>query len=411
MFAFYLFTLMYVEYQRPGKGNYELKIVTATLLLWFSIYNAMLFAVQFALNISTFNMKQSVYRDDIIDINSKSFIFAKLKAIADKISSYGDYEYVIDNMDPVYDTGLGLMSLSFCNSEEEMKSVAKDILAVLDQEKLTYEYLEYFFPRNADKIYNYFTGADSNEDRSKVVEEPELAALAVELYRARRDMAKSLRDRDSIYDKLDIIFTIIVTYAAVILLLFLFQADYKMFMASFGTSLLTFSWIFADSIKSIYNCFIFLLIIRPYGIGDRVIIEDSVLVVYKVDLFTTTFLSLDKKVIYIPNAKLIGYHIANLARSPPQDDTLELAVDASTTYTQAISLQNKAKEMLLEQKHMFAGCELEKLAGGVMVFKISHTRNFQNFASLHARRTKSITIFRDAMKSLGITFTESYAFS
>ena len=409
-FAFFLSNVMFSKYERPEITSVNIEMYAKTILLWFGIHNLLLFTVKFVVNISTYDIKQSVYRDAIIDINSKSFIFYKLKCISEAAPDRSEMKSLIDNFSSEYDTGFSLKYLDLFESEEDAKIVATNILVLLKIKTLTKDQVKRLFPDNPEPVYKYLSDSSNNEDKSSGIKTKQFVALATELYRVRRDMSRSLRDRDSIYEKLELIFTLITLFLSLIILMILFQMEYRVFIASFGTSLFTFSWIFADSIKTIYNCFIFLLIIRPYTIGDRVIVDKEIMVVYKVDLFTTTFLSLDKKVVYIPNSKLIASNIANLARSPPQKDILELTVDAGTTYDAAEKLQETAKEMLLKEKQMFTDCEFIKLAGGVLSFAISHTKNFQNFASLYARRDKSIKIIRKAMAKTGISYKESYIF-
>ena len=193
----------------------------------------------------------------------------------------------------------------------------------MNAKSLSYENIETFFPTNSEAVFKYLSGTEDIKDKRNKIKPKTFIHKARDLYNKKKDIAKTLRDRDSVFGKLDLVFAILIAYGALIILLLMFKAEYKLFMTSFGTSLITFSWIFADSIKAIYNCFIFLFIIRPYDIGDKVKVDGEQLIVHKVDLLTTTFLTLYNKIVYFPNEQLIHMKIYNIARSSPQHSVLE----------------------------------------------------------------------------------------
>lgn len=409
--AFYLGVVAFGGYARPDLNEFEPGRIFKTLLLWFCVANALLFTTKSVVGIATFRVKRAVYRDSITEINTKAFVFQRLRLISDAGSNRAERAAIIDDTAPEYDTGTYLRYTDLFVSEEDARITATNILVLMGKRALSYDDVAECFPENPDAVYRYLAESEGPDDTAVEIRGRQFIARAEELYREQRDMARSLRDRDAVYTKLDWICTIAAAYLSIVVLLVLFKADYRVFMASFGTAILTFSWVFADSIKSIYNCFIFLLIIRPYSIGDRVVINNVVMVVHKVDLLTTTFLTVDMKLTYIPNTTLITTPIANLARSPAQSDTVELSVNASTAYEHIEQLQDLASDMLQERSQLFTGCNLRSVVAGKLVFRIGHAKNFQNYPALYERRAVCVRVLREAMDRLGIEYNESFVFT
>lgn len=411
LFAFYLSTSMFGPYEMPQLDKDFDRSVMQTIILWLGIYAGLLFIVKFIVSLSTFEIKRTAYRDAIFELNYKTFVLSKLDRVAWVSAQNGSVDNVAEHYTRGYDDGLFMQQREFLQSREFAGDLAKLVFSRLDKKQITIEDIQRYFPDDYKEVYHYLTGAAADSASKRVLTQKQLKVLARELYEERRDMEKTLRDRDSIFDKLELIFSLIITYVAVIILMLLFQLNYKVFMASFGTSLITFSWIFADSIKNIYNCFIFLLIVRPYNVGDKVIVEDKTLFVERVDLFTTTFLSTFNQIVYIANSKLITLNIYNIARSPPQCESLDLTVDEGTTYKQAIELQDRAAERLNKKKMHFVECKLLKMAVGKLTYEIKHTKNFQNSVKLESRHSKIIRVFRKAIGEAGISYKESFEFS
>lgn len=412
LFAFFLSNIMFQHYNLPQISIHDLENVIKTLLLWSSLYCGILFITKFIVGFLTFNVKRQGYTATIANLNYKSFIYNKLEAIAEAKTNGDDIKDLCNNLEHGDDDGIYLeYKDGIFSSAESAKVEANNIYVKLHTKKLTAADIKKYFPKDCTQVYLYFTGADIEKDDTNTITAKVFVNMAKELYRERRDMERTLRDRDSLFDKLDLIFSMIMSYVALIILLLLFKADYKLFMASFGTTFITFSWIFADSIKNIYNCFIFLLVIRPYSIGDKVVIAGDTLYVYKVDLLSTAFMTPYSELVYISNTTLMSMQIHNIARSPAQSETIELAVDASTTYDQAIKLEKLVKKELENQKLFFKNCFFRSITKEKICFEIIHTKNFQNSKQLRLKQKLAISIFRKCLSKCEIKFDDSFIFS
>lgn len=68
------------------------------------------------------------------------------------------------------------------------------------------------------------------------------------------------------------------------------------------------------------------------------------MLVEEMNILTTVFLKVDNELIYYPNAVLATKPIGNFNRSPEMGDSVEFAVDFSTSVESIAALKAKIKE-------------------------------------------------------------------
>lgn len=402
LFCFYLSTIMFEKYQKPKNFDIFNWITIVTLILWVGIYVGMTYIMKFVVNILIYDIRRTSNKEKIWDLNFKTFIFKKLKAI----SEANDKNEVAQNMKCTYDPGFFLKDMDLFESKEDAGIVVQNSMARLKKKKLTYNDIKKYYPSECDMIFKYFTESEKIEEK-RTIRLKNLIELAKTLYSKRKDMLKTLNDRDSIFEKLEFIFFLGVTYIAVIILFWLFNKNFTVYFLGLGTSLLTVSWIFADMIKKVFICFIFVLIIRPFAIGDRVKITDEEFFVTKIDLLTTTFLNQTKTVVYLPNDFLMGTKIHNFARSPPQFMLVEITVE-DATYSEIKKLEESIKSEVKKASGHFIDAEFVKKIDNKVTFSINIVQNFQSYETTKSREKKLISIFESTLKKCGIAHKNSY---
>jgi len=444
-----------------------LPVLTLLLFIkWLYMYFLALLIVKIVINMMTFEIKRSSNSNDIITLNSKVFNLRKLHKIskatngngastggenkgenssaANRAEATGDeandnndaaHDAAADNaaannaapnnsairelaasIEPSYDTGIYLKYYNLFKSNEEASNYVNKIFARLGKKSLSYEDIELYYPRNPSTVFYHFSGrhidtVEDDEEEKKFISKKEMTIFAQNLYHDQVYMRHTLKDRDSVFEKLDLFFCIIVTYAFFILLLFMFQMDYKYFMATFGTAFLTFSWVFSDSIKNIYTCFLFLLIVRPYNVGDNVMIEQEKMSVYKIDLLTTTFLTTLHKKVYISNVRLVNMNIYNIARSPGQSEIIEIKINPQTlVFEKTKELEENVSKELKNVRSIFPSCKFYSVVDGKLSYEIEHSKNFHNRVRLRKEREKLIRVFIKTMDQTGIQYENSFSF-
>lgn len=407
-FIFRLITYMFTPYSKPKSLDITDPMVIRTLILWFGIYMGMLFVMKFLINNFIYDIKRSSYKETIWDLNHKIFVYKKLKLISET-GNTADRDEIYETMVPSYDPGFYLKDQVFFRSADDAEIVAQNIMVLMNKKEFRYDDIKKYFPQDHEIVFKYLSGA-SNSENNDTIKSATFKECARDLYNKRKDMSRTLKDRDYIFDKLEVIFFLIVSYLAAIVLCMLFDIDYNTYLIGFGTSILTFSWVFADAIKKLFNCFVFVLVLRPYVIGDRVKINDEEYVVIKIDLLTTTFLNNIKTTTYLPNDALMNTKIYNIARSPPQSMILEVMVDEATTISQAKKLEEIVRNEVAKISKYFINAEMTEKMSDKIYYKIDTTQNFQSLDSLKMKKDDLIDIFDKGLARAGISHKNSFVF-
>ncbi|TBU04058.1 mechanosensitive ion channel protein [Hamiltosporidium tvaerminnensis] len=360
-----------------------------TGIFWFGCLSAILFAESFLMNILTSELRNKSFKGRIWDANYKTFIFKKLAAIAEA-TPYGKHNVnvIISKMNVDYDTGFYLKHNELDLSEPG--AVVESILGYLEVDQLESEDIKRFFPNNSDEVINYLYGSVPESECVSISYEV-LKKRAEDLYQERTDIMRSLYDRDNILRKLNLILTTLGFSLSIIIFMILLNLNYKVYLASIGPFIFGFGWIFQDSIKEIYRCFVFLLINHPFDCGDRIILDNEELTVLRIDLLYSTFVNINGRVTYIPNGAMFLKKIDNVRRSDLQAEDIIIRVDISTKYSQIIELKTQVAEYLNKNAKDFTGkiflknCEPEE-TNLKIILSIEHNSNFQDPFPKYVRR-------------------------
>lgn len=402
-----------LDSSREGATDYKY-IITTTLLIY-TLFMAVIFVEKFVMCFMISEIRRKEYRNRIWDINYKTFVFKKLAAISE--ASPSTRRDVAETMQPEFDPGFYLKYNDLkLNSVDAAETVAESIFGFLEIRVLIYEDIKKFFPENYEEVYVYLSESskDGDKDHPPVTFE-ELKNRAVMLYRERTDISRTLQSRDIVINKLDVILLAVAMYLGSILAMILLGIDYKVFLASIGSSVVAFGWIFSDTIKEIYNCFVFLLVNHPYDFGDRVVIGGEELYVSSVDLLSSTFVGVNGRQVFIPTSVLFKEKIHNIRRSGKQSEVVDILLSRTTTFGTVAELRERVVKALGESSKSFSGeTSLRGFCadgGNVKVsFAIQHQSNFQDVEKRQNRRTEVIKILENEMKALNLEYQNSFGF-
>jgi len=152
---------------------------------------------------------------------------------------------------------------------------------------------------------------------------------------------------------LGVVFWSLVTIS--VLFIFDLRADV---LVPLGTVLVSASFAIGPSLAQAVSSLMFVLVARPYAVGDRVTVsgilvgshgEPEILLVRRIELLYTAFLRLTNKEIMVPNAHLATCAIENFRRSPPAVFRIELTVSTSTTAMQLEQLRRRLNAYLVRE--------------------------------------------------------------
>lgn len=396
-------------------GSYRYKVIT--MILMYSVFISVVFIEKFLMCFMISEIRRKEYRNRIWDINYKTFVFKKLAAISE--AAPGERKELAETIQPDFDPGFYLKYNDLkLNSVEGAETVAESIFGFLEIRTIVYEDLEKFFPDNHKEVYAYL--AESSETKEKDNPPPitfeDLKTRAIALYKERTDISRTLQSRDIVINKLDIILVAVAMYFGAILVMILLGINYEGLLAAILPSMVTFSWIFSDTIKEIYNCFIFLLVNHPYDCGDRVVIDGEELYVSSVDLLSSTFTGVNGRLVFIPTSTLFRAKIHNIRRSGKQFSEVGILVSKTTSFDAALKLKDRIAKAISESTKSFSGeiyiREFRAEGNNVKIsFAIQHQSNFQDIKKKHDRRTEIVNILEREMKAQKIEYLNSYTFS
>lgn len=133
------------------------------------------------------------------------------------------------------------------------------------------------------------------------------------------------------------------------------QDSYPLFL-SLGTFIFTFSFLFKDTAKLIFDCFVFILAVHPFDIGDSIIVDKQAYKVISIGLFSTKLeRESDGTYAHFPNGQLAGKSIFNRERSVIVTDALMIMLPSSPSLSGIAALQARLKAYLEANFAAFTG--------------------------------------------------------
>lgn len=268
---------------------------------------------------------------------------------------------------------------------------------------------EVFPTQEVDAAFSVFD-KDLNGDIS--MDEFEVVCNEIHLEKA---IAASLKDLDSVIQKLDKVFLFIIVGIAIIVFISILSGSAAAGLASAGTSLLGLAWVLQATAQEFLQSIIFVFIKHPFDVGDRVTIYGFTgadmtgddYYVTEISLLYTEFKKMQGHIVQAPNSLLNTLFILNQRRSNSIADVVPLEMRFGTP---AHKLDQLKAHMLnlLQNKHDYQPTiitEMTRLDGVrscTMNMVFMHKGNFQNELLRLNRHNKFVMELMHQMAQLGI---------
>ena len=151
------------------------------------------------------------------------------------------------------------------------------------------------------------------------------------IYNDRKFLSSTLGDGEAIMEKLSLICTFLVSIVTMIYALVQLGYSLEKLIFTFSTLFVGYAFAFGSTIRTLFECSIFLFVTRPYVIGDKIYIEtpELILEVKKINLFTTEFFNWDGKKYIYPNQVLANRSFVNANQSRPCFEVITIEVSSS----------------------------------------------------------------------------------
>ena len=188
------------------------------------------------------------------------------------------------------------------------------------------EDLAYFLPE--EHVDSAFKLLDGDGDGQPTWEECRSAVIQV--FERRHQVTRSLQDTDTIIGTLHVILIGLIQVIFFFLYLLVWHVDVVRVWLTFSSIALAFTFVFGSSIKNAYENVMFLFMVHPFDVGDKLTIDKEAFTVYKMKL-STTILEQDTGVrVLYPNNRLALLPIYNQTRAEVLRESHQYALDVST---------------------------------------------------------------------------------
>lgn len=246
-----------------------------------------------------------------------------------------------------------------------------------------------------------------------VLTEKEVSTVIEKSIRERHAIKRSLVHMDKALMRVSRIATLVVLSFAILALYSSHIEKNEIFtgvMATFFGA----GFIFQSSAKNAIDSIIFLFLVHPYDIGDRVHIEIEKeienMVVSELNVFSTVFYRWDGAKIYVPNHILLQKAIVNVRRSALMAENIKIQIDFDTSTEKIQHLKREIGKFLKKHPKDFTDYfmvnyeDLENTNKLHIKIFLQHNGNWQNYESYMQRRSKFIMFLKDAVEEQGITY-------
>jgi small-conductance mechanosensitive channel len=253
---------------------------------------------------------------------------------------------------------------------------------------------------------------DLNGDIS--MEEFEIVCNEVQL--EKKAIAASLKDLDSVVQKLDKVFLFVIVVIAIVVFVSIISASAAAGLASASTSILALSWVLQATAQEFLQSIIFVFIKHPFDVGDRVTVYGNTgaslkgddYYVVEISLLYTEFKKMEGHIVQAPNSLLNTLFILNQRRSNGLADPVELRMRFGTPVWMVEELKARMLAFCMANKRDFQAriiteiCALEDLRASRVNVVFFHKSNFQNELLRLVRHNKFLAELQKQVVDIGI---------
>ncbi|KAK5662960.1 hypothetical protein OQA88_6372 [Cercophora sp. LCS_1] len=266
-------------------------------------------------------------------------------------------------------------------------------------------------PEEADGCFGIFD-KDLNGDISM----EELEMVCNEIHLEKKAIAASLKDLDSVIEKLDEVFMFIIVVIVIIVFISIISNSAAAALTSTGTVILGLSWLLQATAQEFLQSIIFVFVKHPFDVGDRVTIYGNTgsmmrgddYYVLEVSLLYTEFKKMEGHVVQAPNSILNTLFILNQRRSQGLADPINLKLRFGTTEAQIEELKSRMLAFCLQNKRDYSPRIISEVQTIDEVYSVTmniiffHKSNYQNELLRLSRHNKFATELMRQMHDMGL---------
>ncbi|KAG6029228.1 hypothetical protein E4U40_000633 [Claviceps sp. LM458 group G5] len=244
----------------------------------------------------------------------------------------------------------------------------------------------------------------------------EFEAVCNEIHLEKKAIAASLKDLDSVIEKLDRVFVLIIFIISIIVFVSIFSTSTAAGLTSASTSVLGLAWVLQATAQEFLQSIIFVFVKHPFDVGDRVTIYGSTgatmtgddYYVTEISLLYTEFKKLQGHIVQAPNSLLNTLFILNQRRSNGISDVIPLEFKFGTPAWMIEELKARMLDFCLANKRDYQPTIIAEMTGVEQVRSCTmniifiHKTNFQNELLRLNRHNKFVTELALQIEQIGI---------
>ncbi|XP_060178661.1 mechanosensitive ion channel protein 6-like [Lycium barbarum] len=290
-------------------------------------------------------------------------------------------------------------------SEKQAKVAARKLFNNVAKPGSKFIYLEDLmrFMREDEslKTIHLFEGGTE----AKGVSKRALKNWVVNAFRERRALALSLNDTKTAVRKLHQMLNVLVAVIILVIWLLILRVATTHFLVLMSSQVLLVVFMFGNAAKTTFEAIIFLFVMHPFDVGDRLEVEGVQMIVEEMNILTTVFLRYDNQKIIYPNSVLSTKPISNYYRSPHMGDAIDFCIHISTPMEKIATMKEKiTRHVDNKSDHWYPAPlivmrDVEDLNRIKWSVWLSHTMNHQDMGERWSRRAllveEMIKIFRE----------------
>ncbi|CAK9233781.1 unnamed protein product [Sphagnum troendelagicum] len=289
------------------------------------------------------------------------------------------------------------------------KSAAKQIfenMADPDQNELMLKNFMKFLP--PDKATQAF--ASFEVTLNGTITKQALVKWVVDVFKERKSLSLTLNDNRTVIIKINQLLDAVLIAGICAVSFMIMGFNSQTLLVCNSSLLIPAVAVFGNMARTTFESIVFLFVIHPFDVGDRVSVEGVPLLVEEMNIFSTIFLNGANEKISYPNSLLATKPITNVHRSPDQWDLIEIRIDSTTNVPKIGILQdrlNRYIESLPEiwyPRWRFVVKDIDDSSHLNMYITIQHHINFQDGGERWQRRSNMILHLENLMNELEISY-------
>lgn len=262
----------------------------------------------------------------------------------------------------------------------------------------------YFEPENLDHAFELL-----NPNKDGQISYDGLRQALLEIYIDRLSIQRGLENNELVLGKLHSTLIVVACFLTFTFGMPIFELSGSAIFVVFGLLWTGMSFLFNNTFKTYFESLVFVFMQHPYDIGDRVLIDNELLRVEKIEIYTTVFRRWDGMATYMQNSVLCGKNIGNLRRSGDQSEFIDLLFPASTaTISKVWKLRERIQAFVKSECNDFTGqadiATFENDGDRVKVsVMLEYRGNFQDHVVKVRRKNKFMAALRSEASELEMT--------